>query len=67
MPRLTTMLILTGARPAARAAAIPSSTRASGHVDAAHGPEDRVVERVEADGDPLQPGFGERAGERPER
>ena len=29
-PRFTTMLILIGARPASRAAAIPSTTRAAG-------------------------------------
>ena len=38
-----------------------------GHVDAAHGAEDRVVEGVEADRDPVQPGVGERGGQRPER
>ena len=50
------MLILTGASPASSAASIPSSTLRDREVDPVHRPEDRVVERVEADRHPLQPG-----------
>ena len=60
-PRLTTQLTLTGS-PAAAAASIPSSTRLDGEVDVVHRPEGRVVERVEADRDPVEARVRERLG-----
>ena len=52
-PRLTTMLILIGASPAAAAASMPSSTRATGKSTSFIARNTVVVERVEADGDAL--------------
>ena len=55
-PRCRTVLSLTGDRPAAAAAAIPSSTRRSGTLVSASAANTVGVEAVEADGDPVQPG-----------
>ena len=53
-PRLITAFTFTGI-PAAAAASIPSSTRCDGEVDVVHGAEGLVVERVQADGDTVEP------------
>ena len=52
-PRLTTMLTLTGPSPARAAASMPSSTCGDREADVVHRGEHVVVERVEADRDPV--------------
>src|SRR5437773_3156573 len=59
-PRLTTMLILIGPSPAAAAASIPASTRSTGKPTSLTTAKHLVVEAVEADRDPAQPGVPER-------
>src|SRR3954470_923324 len=58
-PRLTTMLIVIGPSPAAAAASIPASTL-DREADVVDGGEHLIVEAVEADRDPAQPGVPER-------
>ena len=54
-PRLTTAFTFTRS-PAAAAASIPSSTRCDREVDVVQRAERRVVDRVEADRDAVEPG-----------
>ena len=64
MPRRTTMLTLTGASPASHRGVDAVEHPRDREVDPVHRAEDGVVERVEADRDPPQPGLGERPGQR---
>ena len=62
-PRLTTMLILTGAEPARRPRRrLPSSTFATGKSTSFIARKCRVVERIEADGDASEAGIAQAAG-----
>ncbi len=65
--RRITVLILMGARPAARAAAIAVEHPAHGEVDPVHRAEDLGIERIETDGDPLQARLAQRLGEGSQR
>ena len=51
---MTTTFTFTGARPAASAASIALEHAGHREVDVVHRAEDLVVERVEADGDPVE-------------
>ena len=57
-PRLTTTLTLTG-EPGVGSRVDAVEHARHREVDVVHRPEDRVVERVEADGDAREPGVGE--------
>ena len=66
-PRRTTMLTLTGARPASMAAAIPSRTRSTGKSIPFIAPNTASSSKSRRDRHPSQPGGRERAGERAQR